>query len=425
LLDSKNDGSYNAGISYVTGAMKQGRWLFIPPKSTRRDRMKKAVVLGMILLALGTFAFADGGVTVGLDFGRTQFVLASGSSVSGSQVLGQVWVDPTGTFPTGQRQDFQFAWSNQYMGVNSTFYIGNGYGTPAATYPNLYVQALYGTLKLIPDMFSVVIGEFQADGWDHFRLDSPHPIYDVNNNNVGRFVAWGAILDLMPKDSGFEAGVYLKTPDPTQSTEISGALSNDAVILAYTVPNLVKVMAGTNTFATYNGVGGSSERNILASVQLLMVANLTAFDEFYFAGFDQTPSVTIYSDELAFQYVMKPLTIIFAGFFGGNSAGAGTVTSRFPGYGSPDYARFWGLGADYTVWALDPEFIYDTGMGFSLGLYASIWAVSTSNAGVNYIVEPYVKLNNFGLRIAFEYAGNSQSGAVSTWAIPILIDWGF
>jgi len=116
--------------------------------------MKKALVLGMILLALGTFAYADGGVTVGMDFGRTQFNVASGSSVSGSPI-NQGWVGPSGTFPTGERIDFQFAWSNQYTAVNSTFYIGNGYGTPAATYPNLYVQALYGTLKLVPDMFSV------------------------------------------------------------------------------------------------------------------------------------------------------------------------------------------------------------------------------------------------------------------------------
>ena len=44
--------------------------------------MKKAVVLGMILLALGTFAYADGGVTVGMDFGRTQFNIVNISGTS-------------------------------------------------------------------------------------------------------------------------------------------------------------------------------------------------------------------------------------------------------------------------------------------------------------------------------------------------------
>jgi len=85
--------------------------------------MKKAVVLGMILLALGTFAFADGGVTVGLDWGRSQFNIASGSSASGS-VVQQGWTGPFGTYPTDARADFQFAFSNQYTGYNVTFYLG-------------------------------------------------------------------------------------------------------------------------------------------------------------------------------------------------------------------------------------------------------------------------------------------------------------
>jgi len=64
--------------------------------------MKKAVVLGMILLVLGCMAYADGGVTVGMDFGRSQFVLAQGSSASGAPIT-EGWAPLSGTFPTVQR----------------------------------------------------------------------------------------------------------------------------------------------------------------------------------------------------------------------------------------------------------------------------------------------------------------------------------
>jgi len=395
--------------------------------------MKKAVVLGMILLALGTFAFADGGATVGMDFGRTQFTVASGQTGSGAPTtITQGWGAGLAGFPNGERIDFQFAWSNQYTGVNATFYVGNGYGNILESInglPAINVVNLYGTLKLVPDMFTMYIGEFAGDGWDHFRLDSNHPIHDVNNNNVGRFTAWGAILDLMPKDTGFEAALFAKTIGPqttvkltpTGSTpftlvgafpmyDIGEQLSNYAVAAAYTMPNTVKIMAGTNTFATFSGGPGSSERNVFASVQLLMVPNLTAWDEFYFAGFDQVPSSTIWSDELAVQYVAGQLTAILAAFFGGNSYG-----------GTPDYTTT----TNYTGWAVDPEVFYNVGVA-SVGLYASIGSKSLTNYGINYYVEPYVKLNNFGLRVSFGYSGNTGTPAqLSTWEVPIIIDWGF
>jgi hypothetical protein len=283
---------------------------------------------------------------------------------------------------------------------------------------------LYGTLKLVPDMFTMYIGKFAGDGWDHFRLDSAHPIHDVNNDNVGRFVGWGVILDVMPKDVGFDAALYMKTDDPTipanlAAANMSGAqntIQNVASMYgfaaSYMVPNLVKVAAGSTTF----GLWPSPQRNIFVSAQIFMVPNLTLWDNFYYAGFDQATSVTIYSDLLALSYDMKPLTLILAASFGGNSYGM-----------APDYSRTaapLSTGADYTAWAVYPEVIYNMG-AFSLGLYLAVWGTSVSNSGIYYQVEPYVKLNDFGLRISFMYNSNSASGAISTWEIPVLIDWGF
>ena len=381
--------------------------------------MKKAVVLGMILLALGCMAYADG-VTVGLDFGRTHMDVASNNGQSGSDIM-QGWAGQTGQFPLGQRIDFQFAWSNDHTGFNVTYYQMNGLFTPtqADKAGNLYgIVNAYGTLKFIPDMFTAYIGVFRGDGWDHFRLDSAHPIHDMDNNSVGRFAGWGAILDIAPKGSGFEAAMFARLQDPevigTQT--ISEATSQYDFAAQYTVPNTVTIGAGSTTFAA----APSSERNVFVQGQLLMIPNLTIFDNFYYAGFDARPSkMTIYSDELAFSYDMKPLTIIFAGFFGGNSLGGG------PDYGTSLTSLYVANGKkNYTGWSLNPEVIYNMG-ALSLGLYASINGVSVSGSGIGYTVEPYVKLNDFGTRISFLYAGSTLSGTKATWEIPVEIDWGF
>ena len=61
----------------------------------------------------------------------------------------------------------------------------------------------------------------------------------------------------------------------------------------------------------------------------------------------------------------------------------------------------------------------------SLGLYANVGGSSVANSGIAYEVEPYIKLNDFGLRVSFDYKSSTASGALSMWAIPVLIDWGF
>jgi len=373
----------------------------------------------MILLVLGCMAYADGGVTVGMDFGRSQFVLAQ-AGTNPTIDTQQGWAPLNGTFPTVQRYDMQFAWSNDHVGINMTAYT-----EPYEQMINKIAQPgigidwvnMYGTLKLVPDMFTAYLGRFQGDGWDHFRVDSAHPIHDMDNASIGRFSGWGMILDVMPKDSGFDAALFLKSGDPTlapvngANVGIAGASSNYEVAASYLVPNTVKISAGSTTFGTYNATKGSSQRNIFGRVELLMVPNLTAWDQTYYAGFDQSTTITIVSSELGLSYDMKPLTLILAGFFGKNSNAWGG--------GGADYS-----GTGYTSWAAFPEVIYNMG-AISLGLYAGVGGVSTSGSGISYTVEPYVKLNDFGLRVSFQYTGNSTSGAPSNWEIPIIVDWGF
>jgi len=272
---------------------------------------------------------------------------------------------------------------------------------------------MYGTLKLVPDMFTAYIGRFQGDGWDHFRMDSDHPIHDVDNNSVGRFSGWGMILDVMPKDSGFDGAVFLKTVDPTIAGANGGNItlanqaSNYAFAASYTVPNLVKITGGSTTFGTYP----TPQRNVFGRVQVFMVPNLTLWDDLWYRGFDITPSgITIISDELAATYKMDALTLVFAGFYQSTSNGNTTIS-------------------DFKLY---PEVYYNMGM-ITLGLYAGYemdMVTNVSNNGSIIDVEPYVKLNDFGLRVSVHYQSKTtvvggNATTVGTWEIPVIIDWGF
>ena len=138
---------------------------------------------------------------------------------------------------------------------------------------------------------------------------------------------------------------------------------------------------------------------------------------------DRSTKITIVSSELGLDYNMKPLQIILAAFAGENAQAWGAPNTFGQGGGGADYTQAGGP-LNYTAWALYPEVIYNMG-AMSLGLYAGIGGQNTSGTGINYKVEPYVKLNDFGLRVSFLYAGSSASGSTAIWEIPIIVDWGF
>jgi hypothetical protein len=350
--------------------------------------MKKLLVVLLALTCLSALAFAD--ASIGFGFGRTQFNVAAGDSVANSQIT-QGWTDPAGdSWPPAPRANLSFAYSSDHAGYHFQAYLD---GT-ALTWPGFY-----GTLKLVPDMFSLLVGRFDDDGWDNFRMTSPHPIRDVNNANVGRFNGWGVILDLMPKDSGFEAAVQYKVDDPavTPFDTVSRTMVNTSIAASYTLPGMLKITAGSQ-----NAVLFTPSRNIFGRVQLLMVPNLTLWADARYDGFDLTPAVSNINAELAGAYAMDPLTIVLAATVGSNDV----------------------LGTKVMTWAVYPEIYYNMGVA-TLGVYTAFGGSDVANSGIGIQVEPYVKLNDFNLRVSFHYMTNTASGSVSSWEVPVLIDWGF
>lgn len=339
--------------------------------------MKKALIALLALACLSALSYADG-VTVGMDFGRSQFILASGSSVANSDIL-QGWANGTNTtWPNGQRMDIQLAWSSDHAAVNMTGYVMN---SSAIDFVNTY-----GTLKVVPDMAKIMVGRFQGDGFDAFRHDSPHPIHDMNQGNVGRFGGWGIIADVAPKDSGFEAALGIMAPKPDSAIQvpIADAVGNYDFAASYTVPNLVKISAGTTMFNQHvYPVDATPSRAIFAAVDLLAVPNLTLWNEFYYMGIDQNPAPTIFGNELAAQYVADKLTAVIAVLYASNTPNGSSTTASALG--------------------VYPEVYYNLGM-LTVGIYGGysmVMLTNVTNNGSVIDVEPYIVLNDFGVRLSF------------------------
>jgi hypothetical protein len=356
--------------------------------------MKKALVLGVILLAVSSLAFADFGTGM---WGRTAFDLAMGQTGTGAStdITQQFGVS---FWPPQPRENMNWWFSSDKASFNYTVYFNGA----VPSYVNMY-----GTLKLVPDMASLQIGKFTGDGFDDFRLTSPHPIHDVNNNNIGRLAGWGILAIVAPKDSGFEGVLGWMVQDPTSATPsntIGGNARNVAALASYTVPNLVKVSAGTTTNGALDDTTtheNNLDRNIFGRVQLLMIPNLTLWVDGRFWGFDEKPTTsTNIAAELAAAYSMDALTAVLAA----------TVMS--------------GSVGNVLAYAAMPEVYYNLGMA-TVGLYFNVSGSNISGSGIGYAVEPYVKLNDFNLRLSFYYQGNTTTGALGSWEIPLLIDFGF
>lgn len=358
--------------------------------------MKKFLVVLLALACLSTLVYAEGS-TVGFGWGRVQFNVASGDSASGSQIMSG-WANLSGdTWPPAPRENLDLAYSGNFTSFQLTGYLN---GT-VLSWVNIN-----GTLKLIPDMVSLKIGEFNGDGFDAFRKTSPHPLRDVNNSNVGRMNGWGIIADVAPKDSGFEAAVFYQTGDPTAASSIAtlnSTLGNTEVGASYTLPGMAKVTAGAVVGNLYNAGAIGYDRVIFGRIELLMVPNLTLWADVAYDGFDWSPTtVSNINAELAAGYSMGPLGIAFAGKFGSNDNLVTKVMS----------------------WSVYPEVYYDIGPA-TAGVFVGVSGNDVANSGIGYQFEPYVKIKDFNLRVSFHYIGSTATGAISRWEVPIIIDWGF
>jgi hypothetical protein len=351
--------------------------------------MKKAVLLIAALLMVGSFAFAD--FSIGC-WGRTVLQLAGG--LTGDSTIYQGWGP---TWGVGPRLNLNTDFTSEKVEFKLTLYYGGSdISNPTAT-------NFYGTLKFVPDLLSVIVGKVSGDGFDTFRKTSPNPNSDMNNNNIGRMDGWGIIVAVSPKDSGFDAALQLKTPDPTDTQNaynIQDQIYNINVAASYALPDLLKISAGFQNSPGVVFPDASSDYNIWARVELLMVENLTLWVDGRFYGFGTVTAISMQYN-LGFGYKMDAFGI---------SLGANFKVPASP--------------ATNLSTAANLEVTYDLG-DLTLGGIVSFGIPDFSATGMTFGIAPYINLDDFGTRIAFEFNYDTSGSGSYTWAVPVYFTFGF
>ncbi|MBN1524742.1 MAG: hypothetical protein JW904_09675 [Spirochaetales bacterium] len=352
--------------------------------------MKKGLILFIMLVAVSNLLIAEAGVGT---WGRTIFNVAQGDEASSdiTQSWGPGWGNP------GPRQGID-AW---FKGDFVEFYFKYQFNGAQLVVDDEFgdITNMYGVLKLMPSLLTAYIGKWAGDGLDMFRKTSPHPIYDVNNGNVGRMGGMGVWIVLAPADTGFEAAVNWRTNGFAPTETIQDNMTLTGLAAAYTVPDMLKFTLGS----TASGDDPTAEvRNIFGRVELLMVPDLVLWADVKYTGLE-TATDTGIDSVLAAGYKMDALSIAFAATLGMN------------------------LDTEVTTWNAAPEVYYDLG-AVTVGLYASVAGSSEADTGLAITAEPYVKIDDFDLRISFKLTMNGDLNTTTDdydWAVPILINFGF
>jgi hypothetical protein len=369
--------------------------------------MKKAILIMAALVVIGSLAFAD--FTTGM-WGRTQFDIVGGSNWHSDILTGWDGATAGGLWPPKPRENLNWGFSSDKMAFNFTAYFDS---------TEMTMTNMYGTLKVAPDMATILIGEFKGDGWDTFRKTSPHPIHDLNNGNVGRFSGYGVIADIAPKGTGFETAVMIRTDvttgnvgaaSTTPQFKTTDVLLNTDIAAAYTVPNMIKVTLGSTVDGKLAPTAETPVRDIFGRIEALMVPNLTAWLDVKYTGLEKINGVDpdqVINTELAGAYNMDALSIVLAAALGVDAPKTGDST---------------------IAWEVRPEVYYNLG-AITAGLYLDVIGSSVKDSTIAFTAEPYVKINDFNTRIALSITSSTTNDVVKdaelTWSIPVLIDFGF
>jgi len=389
--------------------------------------MKKAVLLIAALLMIGSMAFAAT-PSFGI-WGRTLFTLAGGTSRTGFediyQGIGPNW-DGLGT-----RLGLHTEFTTDKLGFKIVVYF-NGAATniPSETYggnQNINVMSLFGTLKFVPDLLTVYVGLNNGDGWDFFRYENANVSNNINNDNCGRLNGWGLLVEVAPKDSGLTIVGQWKLPPPggfdywggvappySSTLTIQETMKNFNLGASYQIPDLMKIVlayvtlpsstvtiwsnAGANPEGVINdgGIAPTDEpdHNILARFHLQMIPDMTLIPEIRVWGFNVGDDIN-FKTQLVAAYALGDLWIGLGAWFG--------MVAEVGNYGINLEGKY-NLGPVTVALGVnfgDRDMDADTGMSLK--------------------IMPWVLINDFNCRIAFEYYIHDfeTSDEDNWWAIPI------
>jgi len=353
--------------------------------------MKKAVLILAVLVVFSTLAFAAPNVGVGI-WARSTFQLALSNSVDSKIYSG--WSDKPGSdqwnpdyepavWFTSDSADLNLGWIIRYWGIST-------------------VNA-YATLRVVPDLLTVRFGLYSGNGLDTYRRTDN---WDLNNNNTGRMAGQGIWITLEPKDSNFSATVFYQAPtwsvwDKWQVMQLAQLAEFAA---AYTVPNTVKITAGSNTV----GSNGATDlvRTIFGRVEVLAVSGLTAFVDVSYDGLEGTTNTVANSNLNAFLSAWYQMDALQIGLIP-------TLSMATPKSG----------GAGTMGWSAQLGVVYNLG-DFTPQLGVKVTQANTTASNMDINVTPQINFNKFNAHLAFSFDYHTTGGAYE-WKIPVWVDSSF
>ncbi|MBN1699640.1 MAG: hypothetical protein JW881_19130 [Spirochaetales bacterium] len=360
--------------------------------------MKKALLVLVALIFIGSLAMADVGVGI---WGRTRFYLAQGSDASDD--ITQGW-GPDWSGPGGPQMGIAVWWTSDML----EYHFKIKYNSNEGLINNL--NEAYGLLKIMPEL-TIQIG--YREEYDTFRETTPTTFNDLNAENVGRLNGWSILATITPMENLVAAIQYRV---PVADALLEDNVTNTAVCASYTMPDMLKITLGT----VLNGTEWKSDADILAGgpenfrsvftrIHALMVPNMTLWLLIKFTG--------PFEDEAD-----NPANVLVA-LVGAKysmdafSVGAGIefdyVALKDADLGDPEMA--------YIV-VIEPE--YNLGKA-AIGMNAKIAGTSVEGSGLGINVIPYVKLPDFSTTIYFDYSMNTEIDDSGTWKLVSSTDFSF
>jgi len=356
--------------------------------------MKKAVLILAALLVFSTLTFAMPNISFGT-WGRTILTLAKGTTNPASPDIITQW-GPEDWQPC-QRLELTFTSDPVDYHLKANPAVGELWG-----FPNMV-----GTLRFVPNLLTVKIGQITGDGYDEFRKAGPQR--DLANDNVGRMAGSGVWIIVAPKDMGLVAAAFYKIPSfkPWDSYKVVDVVQATMFAASYTIPDTAKITAGSCT----SGSNPATDliRNIFGRVELLMIKGLTLWLDVKFDGLE---SETINANRnikalVSAGYNLDPLTINFATKF----------TVQMPKAGGDSTMELY-------LW---PEVLYKINDDFTIGLdlYGHVKIQTGIDNGIDLEFEPLLKLTKFNATLSAKITMSTLAGSFVNWRVPLVVDFSF
>jgi hypothetical protein len=373
--------------------------------------MKKAILLIAALLLVGTMLFADASFGI---WGRTRFNIAMGNQ---STAIDDTWQSWRLWGNDGPQMQFNYSWSNDKLGY--TFKIvtnGGGLGTGYDLWGSNGICKAYGTLKLLPALFTLHVGYMQD--FDTFRYESGMQMWNTNSDNIGRFNGWGIIAVLAPKDTGFVLAAQFASELGNQNF-IDINLNNISVAAQFQLPDIFKIDAG---LVRSGGKGGGAEfypnvsgergaYHVFARVHLLAVQGMTLNITHNMWG--------LFENQAGWPYTEMRESLSFRMGIGAFAiAAAGDLLIRMPKAGGDTIMDLFA--------ALEPSYNLGpitVGCGLGIGMNTTVGYDMPK-----FEIQPYVIITDFSTRIFFDMQIDNDYIAATedyTWGLSADMTWSF